>query len=466
MYSKKFTVCGTPGSPEKKNHSSIAPEMIRSVSAIEINPHAWADSDPAADKTADSTADAGESAKEKERGFRAADGTEQKRPEKANGKSVGKKRKSGKSRRAGTSRTLLAFFAVCILAAAGTAAMPIPLTLEKPLAALAAFIAVPAADAHDSSADALRQGASVRKDASENADAADASDGASSGAPGDGSLSSSGSEPETDSQTISLAAQELSKLSNETAYTVKLDELFAEAYPIEPLTPESKSEKEENKEVVDVFSPSSAAFAPQVLIVHTHGTEGYADSAENAYRSQNIEQNVVAVGAAFADALGECGLSALHCETMFDADSYIKAYTNSYAAVQNYLLQYPSIRYIIDLHRDAIPDAAGGYARLAADIEGTSYAQLMLVVGTDEAGARHPNWKNNLRTAAELQKSACASYPGLMRPINLRKASFNQQLSPGYLLLEVGSCGNRLDEACGAVRLFAKSFADAVCAEK
>ena len=209
---------------------------------------------------------------------------------------------------------------------------------------------------------------------------------------------------------------------------------------------------------MDVFGESS----PSVLILHTHGTECYAD-APNAsnYRTDDTAQNVVSVGDALAEALSEEGISVLHCREMFDQDSFIKAYQNSARAARDYLSRYPSIRYIIDLHRDAVPDG-DGYADLSTELFGEKCARLMLVIGTDEAGANHPDWQSNLRVAQAIQNSAEEKYPLLMRGINLRRASFNQQIASGYFLLEAGSCGGELSEAQKSVRLFAKAFADVI----
>ena len=46
-----------------------------------------------------------------------------------------------------------------------------------------------------------------------------------------------------------------------------------------------------------------------------------------------------------------------------------------------------------------------------------------------------------------------------MRPINLRKQRFNLHLTPGSMLLEVGSSGNTLREAIAAVQLFGNTLA-------
>lgn len=47
----------------------------------------------------------------------------------------------------------------------------------------------------------------------------------------------------------------------------------------------------------------------------------------------------------------------------------------------------------------------------------------------------------------------------MARPITLRTARFNQQLTKGSLLVEVGGHGNSLEEALAGARLFARSAA-------
>lgn len=258
----------------------------------------------------------------------------------------------------------------------------------------------------------------------------------------------------TDSYDFSAANMTL--VSNETSYSIIVEELLSQKYPIDKISKVLKQDSDS----VTVFAQDAL---PTVLIIHTHGTEGYEDSASNYYRTTDKSRNVVAAGKLLSEKLSEHGIYAIHCETMFDENSYIKAYSNSYSAVSEYLSEYPSIKYVIDLHRDAIPDSDGsGYAKLTSVIGGKNCAQLMLVVGTNEAGAKHPLWKTNLRTAFEIQKNMCNVYPTLMRSINLRRASFNQQLCPGYFILEAGNCENSLSEVFSSIELFAKIFAETI----
>ena len=204
-----------------------------------------------------------------------------------------------------------------------------------------------------------------------------------------------------------------------------------------------------------VYTSLSVNPEPLVLIIHTHGTEGFAASGATYYsadslpRSTDITENIVAVGRAMRDTFITNGIPALHCEIMHDRDSYNDSYRNSLATVLAYLDKYPSIKYVFDVHRDAIL-GDGTMTKCVCDIGGVSSAQVMFVVGTDAGGANYPDWQKNLTFALEAQSLAAERYPGLMRPINLRRASFNAQYAQHGLLIEVGSCANTLEEAKAA----------------
>ena len=83
----------------------------------------------------------------------------------------------------------------------------------------------------------------------------------------------------------------------------------------------------------------------------------------------------------------------------------------------------------------------------------------MLVVGTDAGGRSHPNWDKNLSLALRLQTLLERASPGITRPLNLRPQRFNQDLSPGALLVEIGGAGNTHEEALAAVEILADGLA-------
>lgn len=241
---------------------------------------------------------------------------------------------------------------------------------------------------------------------------------------------------------LSIPGEDGLLFKNETDYVFDSQLLLNSGYPIEP-----------------------AGDGPTVLIIHSHATECYTEPEATAVtdtRSHDPERNVLAVGRILAHSLEENGISALHCTVLHDSPSYSEAYIRSKETVREYLAQYPSIQYVIDLHRDAISTSEGGMAKPMVNIDGVDYAQMMLVVGTDEGGAEHPGWRTNLCVAAHTQVALTEYCGELMRPINLRSASFNQQLSQGYLLLEIGSCANTLSEAKASAALFGEIFAEMI----
>ena len=209
------------------------------------------------------------------------------------------------------------------------------------------------------------------------------------------------------------------------------------------------------------------AESPQVLIIHTHGSEAYTMPAGEEYeasddhRTLDKEKNMIRVGDEIARVLTEAGLSVLHDRELYDYPNYSGAYNRSLAAIEKYRTEYPSLVYILDVHRDAVADSAGNNYKLLC-AEEPEAAQLEFVIGSSGGGLEHPSWRENLKLACAVQETLHAEYPTLMRPVTVRNSRYNQQVTPGSLLIEVGTAGNSLDEALSAARLFAAGFAKTI----
>jgi stage II sporulation protein P len=167
-----------------------------------------------------------------------------------------------------------------------------------------------------------------------------------------------------------------------------------------------------------------------------------------------------------AAVFGEAGISVLHDRTLYDYPSYSGAYDRALAAIQSYLAQYPSIRFILDVHRDAIEDGQGNQYKVVSPIQGVgTSAQMTLVVGSDGSGLTHPDWMENLRLAVAIQQDVLTEYPTLMRPLLLRNSRYNQHATTGSLLVEVGAAGNAPEEAALAGRLLAQRMTEVLRAQ-
>lgn len=232
------------------------------------------------------------------------------------------------------------------------------------------------------------------------------------------------------------------KIENATSFEINIDELLSDGLSL-------RLPKE----------------GPQILIIHTHGSEAYTPDDADMYkpsdtsRTEDKSFNVIRVGDELTSALEAFGLNVLHDREIYDYPSYTGSYTRSQAAIEAYLEQYPDIAIVIDLHRDALGTGGVVYKTVAEVADETS-SQLMMLVGTGENGLYHPDWQENLKLALVLQSAVTQKYPTLARPVALKQERYNQHLTTGSLILEVGSNGNTLREALCAVRLFADAIGD------
>ncbi|MBQ4333297.1 MAG: stage II sporulation protein P [Clostridia bacterium] len=207
--------------------------------------------------------------------------------------------------------------------------------------------------------------------------------------------------------------------------------------------------------------------APQVLILHTHTTEGYMTydagyyNADDRNRTQDHTRNVCAVGEAVRLTLAAYGIVAIHDTTVHDSPVYSGAYNRSAATAQSYLEQHPTIRVVLDLHRDAVMQGDTDIVKPTASVAGKKAAQMMLITGVVSTDALpHPHWQDNLTFSTHLQQALDAVSPDLMRPLNTVASRYNQHLSPGWVLVEVGSEGNTVEEAVYAGQILARTLAD------
>ena len=214
------------------------------------------------------------------------------------------------------------------------------------------------------------------------------------------------------------------------------------------------------------FAAALGADAPQVLILHTHGSEAYTMPAGQEYvstgsfRTADDSVSVIRVGDELAKVLSGYGISVLHDRELYDDPQYNGAYYRAEDAIEAYMEKYPSISFILDVHRDALEDSAGHQYKVVTR-EDPDCAQVSLVMGSSWDG-----WQDNLRFAVAIQQHLTESHPTLMRPLTLRNSDYNEYFTSGSLLVEIGAAGNSLDEALTAVRLFGEGFAQVITTEK
>ena len=202
---------------------------------------------------------------------------------------------------------------------------------------------------------------------------------------------------------------------------------------------------------------------PTVLIYHSHATESFTPSPgedyveSSPYRTLSADYNMVSIGSRVAELLEAGGVSVIHDRQLHDYPSYNTSYNSSRASVQQYLEEYPSIRLVLDLHRDASGDNSSQLTT-AATVNGEKSAQLMLVIAAGTSARPVPDWQENLALGLKLHVQLERLAPGICRYVNLRSSRFNQDLSSGALLIEVGAAGNTHQEALNAADVLAEAI--------
>ena len=208
--------------------------------------------------------------------------------------------------------------------------------------------------------------------------------------------------------------------------------------------------------------------SPQVLIMHTHTTESYEPYERDFYDSSFISRttdenkNVVAVGRRIALKLTENGIGVVHDTTLHDYPSFNGSYGRSAVTVRSCLEQYPTIKVVIDIHRDAIEKENGVRIAPVADIDGKSAAQIMIISGCDDGTMNMPDYLQNFRLASLLQQQLEGDNPGLTRPVLFDYRKYNQDITTGSLLIEVGAHSNSLEQALYTADLAGESIAKAL----
>ena len=206
---------------------------------------------------------------------------------------------------------------------------------------------------------------------------------------------------------------------------------------------------------------------PMVLIYHTHTTESYVaektggyDSSFN-FRTTEPDKDMVAVGDAIAEQLSAAGIGVVHAKEIHDYPVWSGAYGNSAKTIRSVLEEYPSICIALDIHRDAIADGSTVIAPVCT-VNGRQSAQIMIISGCDDGTMGMPNYRENFHLASALQQNAETLFPGLTRPIMFDYRKYNQNLTNGSLLIEVGSQGNTLEEARYAGELVGRSLSETI----
>ena len=207
---------------------------------------------------------------------------------------------------------------------------------------------------------------------------------------------------------------------------------------------------------------------PRVLLYHTHTWEAYEMTADAQYtptetwRTKDDRYNMVRIGRELERCLTELGIDVVHDRTAFEPPTLSNAYTRSLSMLEARLGAGESYDYILDIHRDAYSGDYNGANFVRQD--GKEIAYIMMLVGkgtgaTNSGFDERPDWPKNLDLAQRMTDSINALVSGAAREVKIKTGRFNQHVSTGALLIEVGNNRNTLEQALAACPVIAKALA-------
>jgi len=231
--------------------------------------------------------------------------------------------------------------------------------------------------------------------------------------------------------------------------------------------------------VIEVIAPHEAASRmeerPRILLYHTHTWEAYEMTADTQYvatqtwRTEDDRFNMVRIGEELAKELEQQGFAVVHDQTDFEPPNLSASYSRSLKMLEERMDHGESYDYILDIHRDAYSGAYNGGNSIALDSGKAAYVMLLVGKGTGETGSgfdERPDWPQNLALAQRITDRMNDLAQGIAREVKIKSGRFNQHVSTGALLIEVGNNKNTLDEALASCSVIAQAIADVHAAEK
>lgn len=205
-------------------------------------------------------------------------------------------------------------------------------------------------------------------------------------------------------------------------------------------------------------------------IYHTHTSETYIDDPRqqdmNGHVKPGLIGNVAQVGRTLAKVLSkEYNFEVIHTTKVHD-ERYSMSYLNSRKTVKDLLESKRDFDLLLDIHRNGIENATR--EDVVTKIDGKRAAKIMFVVTNGhfdfahlDLKDHHTQWQQNLNFARKLESEIKNKYPSLIqKPIDIRDTTYNQDLHPRAILVEIGDYKNTTAEAVYTARLLADVIAE------
>lgn len=236
-----------------------------------------------------------------------------------------------------------------------------------------------------------------------------------------------------------------------TNYKINEDKLIYLTY-----TYLGKAQKKENNEktIFKETEESTNQRSPTVYIYNTHQTENYLYDKVNSY---NLDYNVMFASYILKEYLNDYDIKAIveneSLKNILNENNltYKDSYKASRILLEQSIINYPTLTYFIDLHRDS-----SVYEKTTCVIDNKSYAKILFVLGLE-----NKNYLENEKMINSLNERLIKINSCLSRGITKKSGVgvdgvYNQDFSSNAILIEVGGQYNTITEVNNTLEIFAK----------
>ena len=243
-----------------------------------------------------------------------------------------------------------------------------------------------------------------------------------------------------------------------TNYKISEDKLIYLTY-----TYLGKAQKKENNEIVFKEKENTNQRSPTVYIYNTHQTESYLYDKVNNY---NLDYNVMFASYILKEYLNDYNIlsfvESASIKKVLNENNLI--YKDSYKAsrilLEESIINYPTLKYFIDLHRDS-----SVYEKTTCVIDNKSYAKILFVLGLE-----NKNYLENEKMINSLNERLIKVNSCLSRGITKKSGVgvdgvYNQDFNSNAILIELGGQYNTITEVNNTLKIFAKVLAEYILEE-
>lgn len=199
---------------------------------------------------------------------------------------------------------------------------------------------------------------------------------------------------------------------------------------------------------------------PLIYIYNTHQTEEYTPSSFVEYSVMpTVQMNNYILEEKFEEKNYQTIVEEKNIKEILNKNNW--NYAGSYQASRVFLeeakINYPTLKYFIDIHRDSLSKE-----RTTVTINNKNYASILFIVGLE-----NPNYAENLAFTEKINNKLNENYPNLSKGIYKKQGKgvngvYNQDFSPYTILVEMGGPENKIDEVLNTSLAFSECFLEVI----